>query len=67
MLTSTSDHELRAACIGPSYPLDLTKLPIRSEKLPLQYASLKVGYCFKVPYMNLEDRAVLGENVERFF
>jgi DOPA 4,5-dioxygenase len=34
------DHELRRAWIGPSYPLDLTKLPVRSEEIPLQYPSL---------------------------
>ncbi|KAJ6456409.1 DOPA-like domain-containing protein [Mycena sanguinolenta] len=59
------DHENRRAWIGPAYPLDLTKLPIRSEEMPLQYPSLKVGYSSKVPFMNLEDRAALGANVER--
>ncbi|KAJ7162257.1 DOPA-like domain-containing protein [Mycena filopes] len=59
------DHGLRSAWIGPSFPLDLTKLPLRSEKIPLQYPSLKVGYSTKVPFMNLEDRAALGANVER--
>ncbi|KAF8133049.1 DOPA-like domain-containing protein [Mycena galopus ATCC 62051] len=59
------DHENRRAWIGPAYPLDLTKLPVRSDELPLQYPSLKVGYSSKVPFMNLEDRAALGANVER--
>ncbi|KAJ6457091.1 DOPA-like domain-containing protein [Mycena vitilis] len=59
------DHEFRNAWIGPAYPLDLTKLPIRSEELPLQYPSLKVGYSSKVPFMSLEDRAALGANVEK--
>ncbi|KAJ7611706.1 DOPA-like domain-containing protein [Roridomyces roridus] len=61
----TSDHEQRNAWLGPPYPLDLTTLPIRSDELPLQYPSLKVGYSSKVPFMNLEDRAALGANVER--
>lgn len=83
MLILVSDHELRSAWIGPSFPLDLTKLPIRSEEIPLQYPSLsmsltpslqcaisdqawtEVGYSSKVPYMNLEDRAALGANVEK--
>ncbi|KAJ6630245.1 DOPA-like domain-containing protein [Mycena sp. CBHHK59/15] len=59
------DHEHRRAWIGPSFPLDLTTLPIRSDELPLQYPSLKVGYSSKVPFMSLEDRAFLGANVER--
>ncbi|KAJ7019209.1 DOPA-like domain-containing protein [Mycena alexandri] len=59
------DHELRSAWMGPTLPLDLTKLPLRSEEIPLQYPSLKVGYSSKVPFMSLEDRAALGANVER--
>ncbi|KAJ6594629.1 DOPA-like domain-containing protein [Mycena capillaripes] len=59
------DYEHRNAWIGPSFPLDLSKLAIRREELPLQYPSLKVGYSSKVPYMNLEDRAALGANVEK--
>ncbi|KAJ7762530.1 DOPA-like domain-containing protein [Mycena metata] len=59
------DHELRSAWIGPPFPLDLTKLPLRSDEIPLQYPSLKVGYSSTVPFMNLEDRAALGANVER--
>lgn len=35
-----SDHELRNAWIGPSFPLDLSTLPVRSQKVPLQYPSL---------------------------
>ncbi|KAJ7494406.1 DOPA-like domain-containing protein [Mycena galericulata] len=65
ILILARDHELRRAWIGPSYPLDLTMLPIRSEEIPLQYPSLKVGYSSKVPFMSLEDRAALGANVEK--
>ncbi|KAF8203472.1 hypothetical protein K438DRAFT_1964956 [Mycena galopus ATCC 62051] len=60
------DDENRRAWIGPAYPLDLTRLPVRSDELPLQYPSLNVGYSLKVvPFMNLEDRAALEANVER--
>ncbi|KAJ7272826.1 DOPA-like domain-containing protein [Mycena rebaudengoi] len=59
------DHESRSAWIGPSFPLDLTTLSIRTEEIPLQYPSLKVGYSTKVPFMSLEDRAALGANVEK--
>ncbi|CAK5281036.1 unnamed protein product [Mycena citricolor] len=59
------DHQIRSAWIGPSWPLDLSKLPVRSETIPLQYPSLKVGYSSNVPFMNLEDRAILGANVEK--
>lgn len=34
------DHEIRNAWIGPSFPLDLSVLPLRSDEIPLQYASL---------------------------
>ncbi|KAJ6546808.1 DOPA-like domain-containing protein [Mycena capillaripes] len=37
------DHEFRSAWIGPSFPLDLTKLPIRSEEIPIQYPSLSTS------------------------
>ncbi|KAJ7803757.1 hypothetical protein B0H14DRAFT_3091931 [Mycena olivaceomarginata] len=59
------NHENRRAWIGPAWPLDTSRLPIRSEEIPLQYPSLKVGYSSKVPFMNLEDRAALGANVEK--
>ncbi|KAJ7063625.1 DOPA-like domain-containing protein [Mycena amicta] len=60
-----ADHEIRNSWIGPSFPLDLAKLPIRSDAIPLQYPSLKVGYSSKVPFMSPEDRAALGANVEK--
>ncbi|KAJ7646547.1 DOPA-like domain-containing protein [Roridomyces roridus] len=59
------DYEQRAAWLGPAYPLDLSKLPARTEVLPAEYTSLKVGYSCKVPFMNLGDRAALGSNVEK--
>ncbi|KAJ3480390.1 hypothetical protein NLI96_g8392 [Meripilus lineatus] len=34
------DHETRNAWIGPSFPLDLSTLPIRSNQVPLQYPTL---------------------------
>ena len=36
------DHEIRNAWIGPSFPLDLSALPLKSEEIPLQYASLSM-------------------------
>ncbi|KAF8157422.1 hypothetical protein K438DRAFT_339102 [Mycena galopus ATCC 62051] len=65
LLIRIRDDENRRAWIGPAYPLDLTRLPVRSDELPLQYPSLNVGYSSKVPFMNLEDRAALKVNVER--
>ncbi|KAJ7162261.1 hypothetical protein C8R46DRAFT_1104035 [Mycena filopes] len=61
------DHELRSAWIGPSFPLDLTKLPLRAKRFHsnIRASSAEVGYSTKVPFMNLEDRAALGANVER--
>ncbi|KAG6831238.1 hypothetical protein H0H87_005803 [Tephrocybe sp. NHM501043] len=35
-----SDHEFRNAWIGPSFALDLSTLPLRSDEIPLQYPSL---------------------------
>ncbi|KAI0257758.1 DOPA-like domain-containing protein [Gloeopeniophorella convolvens] len=59
------DHEVRRAWIGPSYPLDLSVLPVKSEMTPLQYPSLKLGYSSEAPQMSLEARKRLGANVER--
>jgi hypothetical protein len=36
------DHEIRNAWIGPSFPLDLSTLPLKSEEIPLQYSSLSI-------------------------
>ena len=38
-----SDHEVRNAWIGPSFPLDLSTLPVRSDAVPLQYPSLSAS------------------------
>ncbi|KDR81986.1 hypothetical protein GALMADRAFT_58539 [Galerina marginata CBS 339.88] len=57
------DHDARVAWIGPSFPLDLSTLPIRSDEIPLQYPSLKLGYSAK-PQLSLEMRLKLGSNVE---
>lgn len=39
-LPASRDHEVRNAWIGPSFPLDLSILPVKSEEIPLQYPSL---------------------------
>ncbi|KAF8437539.1 DOPA-like domain-containing protein [Boletus edulis BED1] len=59
------DHEIRNAWIGPSFALDLSTLPVLSEELPLQYASLKLGYSAPEPDYTLEERRRIGANVER--
>jgi len=58
------DHEYRCAWLGPSFPLDLASLPIKSDELPLQYPSLKLGYSSATPNLSLDDRRRLGANVE---
>ena len=37
---TSRDHEIRNAWLGPSFPLDLSTLPVESESIPLQYPSL---------------------------
>jgi len=58
------DHEIRNAWIGPSFPLDLSTLPIKSEEVPFQYPSLKLGYSSKNPGLTLEERKKVGAQVE---
>lgn len=58
------DHEIRNAWIGPSFPLDLSTLPVRSAEVPLQYPTLKLGYSSKAPTLSLEERKKLGAAVE---
>ncbi|KAI0699665.1 DOPA-like domain-containing protein [Cytidiella melzeri] len=58
------DHEIRNAWIGPSFPLDLATLPVKSEEIPLQYQSLKLGYSSTAPGLTLEERKKLGAHVE---
>ncbi|EGN96367.1 hypothetical protein SERLA73DRAFT_141758 [Serpula lacrymans var. lacrymans S7.3] len=60
-----TDHELRRAWIGPSYPLDLSNLRRKTDEVPLQYPSLKLGYSSTSPPLTLEERRLLGANVER--
>ncbi|KAH7911912.1 DOPA-like domain-containing protein [Hygrophoropsis aurantiaca] len=59
------DHEVRNAWLGPSFPLDLSTLPLKSEEIPLQYPSLKLGYSSDRPDYTIEDRLRIGANVER--
>ncbi|KAI0818651.1 DOPA-like domain-containing protein [Irpex lacteus] len=59
-----ADHEIRNAWIGPSFPLDLSTLPLRSDEIPLQYPSLKLGYSSTAPTLSLEDRKKIGAHVE---
>ncbi|KAJ3538522.1 hypothetical protein NM688_g6510 [Phlebia brevispora] len=59
-----ADHETRNAWIGPSFPLDLSMLPIRSKEVPLQYPSLKLGYSSVAPGISLEDRRKAGALLE---
>jgi len=58
------DHSARAAWLGQPFPLDLSTLPIRDPEIPLQYASLRLGYSSRQPQLSLEDRRKLGSNVE---
>jgi len=58
------DHETRNAWLGPSYPLDLSILPVKSKDIPLQYPILKLGYS-AAPQLTLDMRLKLGANVER--
>jgi len=58
------DHELRNAWIGPSFPLDLSTLPVKSDEIPLQYPSLKLGYSSAGPSLSLDDRRKLGARIE---
>ncbi|OCB91103.1 hypothetical protein A7U60_g1668 [Sanghuangporus baumii] len=58
------DHQFRNAWIGPSFPLDLSTLPLRSEDIPLQYPSLGLGYSSKASQPSLEERKTSGKKVE---
>jgi len=60
-----ADHETRRAWIGPSFPLYLDTLPVRSEDIPMQYTSLKLGYSSRAPEPSIEDRKTAGERVEQ--
>ncbi|EJD06232.1 uncharacterized protein FOMMEDRAFT_77662 [Fomitiporia mediterranea MF3/22] len=58
-------HQFRNAWIGPSFPLDLSKLPVLSEDIPLQYPSLGVGYSSTATQPSLEERKAAGRKVEK--
>ncbi|KAG5642004.1 hypothetical protein DXG03_003809 [Asterophora parasitica] len=60
-----SDHAIRNAWIGPSFPVDLSALELRTDEIPLQYPSLKLGYSSQAPTFTLEERRRLGANVEK--
>ncbi|KJA21036.1 hypothetical protein HYPSUDRAFT_42422 [Hypholoma sublateritium FD-334 SS-4] len=57
------DHEVRNAWLGPAFPLDLGTLPVRSEEIPSQYHSLKLGYSGK-DSLTIPMRLKLGSNIE---
>ncbi|KIK03958.1 hypothetical protein K443DRAFT_441266 [Laccaria amethystina LaAM-08-1] len=57
------DHETRNSWMGPSFPLDLSTLPLRSDEIHLQYPILKLGYS-AAPQLTLEQRLKIGANVE---
>jgi len=57
------DHEVRNAWLGPAFPLDLDTLPVRSEDIPLQYPTLKLGYSGK-DSLTIPMRLKLGLNIE---
>ncbi|KAG1768993.1 DOPA-like domain-containing protein [Suillus occidentalis] len=59
------DHEIRSAWIGPPFPLVLSSLPVKTEELPLQYPSLKLGYSAPEPEFTLDQRRRIGANLER--
>jgi len=59
------DYELRNAWIGPSFPLDISALPVKSDVVPSQYPSLKLGYSSETCSLSLDARKQLGANVER--
>ncbi|KAI0046930.1 hypothetical protein FA95DRAFT_1493270 [Auriscalpium vulgare] len=58
------DHDSRKAWIGPSYPLDLSVLPVKSDEIPFQYPSLKLGYSSTAPQLSLEARRKIGASIE---
>jgi len=59
------DHSGRSAWIGPSFPLDLSTLPILSENIPLQYPSLGLGYSSTIKSPSIEERRRAGMALEK--
>ncbi|KAG8885973.1 hypothetical protein FRB97_008511 [Tulasnella sp. 331] len=60
-----ADHEVRNAWMGPSFPLNLDTLPVRSDDVPLQYPSLRLGYSSTFQGPSLEERKQAGAAIER--
>ncbi|KAF8313000.1 hypothetical protein DL93DRAFT_2059562 [Clavulina sp. PMI_390] len=58
------DHEIRRVWMGQPYGIDLSVLPVLSEEIPFQYASLKLGYNTDEPRPNLELLRERGRNIE---
>ena len=59
------DHEVRNAWIGPSFPLDLSALPVKRETVPLQYPSLSPSSaCFVSGISDTDHSAELGYSSE---
>ncbi|KAG9050794.1 hypothetical protein FS837_002350 [Tulasnella sp. UAMH 9824] len=59
-----ADHETRLAWLGPSFPIYLDVLPVRSAEIPVQYTSLKLGYSSTNPGLNIEERKKAGAAIE---
>ncbi|KAG8853370.1 hypothetical protein FRB96_008160 [Tulasnella sp. 330] len=60
-----ADHEVRNAWMGHSFPLNLDTLPVRSDDVPLQYPSLRLGYSSTFQGPSLEERKQAGAAIER--
>ncbi|KAG9001591.1 hypothetical protein FRB93_012017 [Tulasnella sp. JGI-2019a] len=50
--------------MGPSFPLYLDVLPVRSEDIPSQYPSLRLGYSSTWQGPSIEERKKAGAVVE---
>jgi len=77
---SYRDHDTRKAWIGQPWPIDLSALPIKSKKLPLQYQSLserrsaksnhlthtstELGYSSETPKPSPDERRKMGAKLE---
>ncbi|KAG8719558.1 hypothetical protein FRC09_010948 [Ceratobasidium sp. 395] len=59
------DHEYRNSWMGPSFPLNLDTLPIRSDEIPLQYPLLKLGYSSIITQPTIEQRKATGRKIEQ--
>ncbi|KAG8943711.1 hypothetical protein FRC04_002543 [Tulasnella sp. 424] len=63
-LFQRADHETRRAWLGPSFPIYLDALPVRSAEIPVQYTSLKLGYSSPNPGLTIEERKRAGATIE---